>query len=72
MQVRDAEDRVVHASPLRRHSRRIFHPFMRAKACSPRALTCLWERVFQRHLRFGAFEVVEGAVRAVLDQLTTG
>src|SRR4051812_36112712 len=31
-------------SPLRRQSRRIFQPFIRAKACSTRARTCLGER----------------------------
>ena len=32
-------------SPLRRQSRRIFQVFMRAKVCSTRARTCLWERL---------------------------
>ena len=30
-------------SPLRRQSRRIFQVFMRAKTCSTRARTCLWD-----------------------------
>lgn len=39
----NAEHGVVEARAFRRQSRRIFHVFIRAKTCSTRARTYLWD-----------------------------